>query len=231
MIGVNSAIYSPNGGSVGIGFAIPASLASGVIEQLMSTGTVERGYLGVHIQTLSGEIAENLGLDNANGALVTRVMEGSPASAAGIEAGDVITTFNGKELGSMRDLPKLVARAERGKEVPVVLWRDGSDLTVEVTVGVSDEGPQLAAASPQPESPADRQLGLVLEPITPETARELGMDEDATGVVVVEVDPGSNAAARESAGAISSAKSTRPGLTTQTIFVGRWTRPATATRS
>ena len=108
VIGINSAIFSPNGGSVGIGFAIPAAMASNVINQLKDTGTVQRGYLGVQIQSVSDDIADSLGLDKARGALVTQVIEGSPAEEAGFEAGDVILEFDHKDIPRMRELPKVV---------------------------------------------------------------------------------------------------------------------------
>ncbi len=124
VIGVNSAIYSPNGGSVGIGFAIPSSMASNVIAQLRDSGVVQRGFLGVQIQTVSEEISESLGLEKATGALVTQVNTDSPAEKAGLQAGDVILTYDGKEVRKMRDLPKLVARSKKETEVDIEIWRD-----------------------------------------------------------------------------------------------------------
>jgi serine protease Do len=193
VIGVNSAIFSPNGGSVGIGFAIPSSMAGNVIAQLEEDGTVERGYLGVHIQTVTEEIAESIGLDSAHGALVSQVMEDSPAERAGIEAGDVITGYDGDRVDEMRDLPKLVALTETGTDVEVKVWRSNSFRTLSVSIGSSDE-PKLATAPETPDSAGS--LGLELARVDSEKARQYGLDEETVGVVIIDVDPESAAAKR-----------------------------------
>src|SRR3712207_4792341 len=124
VIGINTAILSPTGASVGIGFAIPSSLAEPVIAQLRQFGEVRRGWLGVRVQSVTDEIAQSLGLDKARGALVAGLTPKSPAADAGIKSGDVILRFDGKEVQQMRSLPKLAAEAPIGKEVEVAIWRD-----------------------------------------------------------------------------------------------------------
>ena len=129
VIGINTAIFSPTGGSVGIGFAIPASAAEPVIRQLIDKGKVQRGWLGVHIQQVTGEIAENLGLKTPSGALVASLIENGPAADAGVKPGDVILTFDGKKVAKMRDLPKIVADTAVGKQVNIIVWRNNSEKT------------------------------------------------------------------------------------------------------
>ncbi len=143
VVGVNTAIFSPNGGSVGIGFAIPAAQAEPVIEQLRSTGHVERGWLGVQIQTVTEDIASRLGLDSALGALVAGVVPESPAERAGIRTGDVIVGINGNEIERVKDLIRLVAGARPEDEVHLELWRGGETLALDVVIGESKE--QIAA--------------------------------------------------------------------------------------
>ena len=191
VIGVNSAIYSPNGGSVGIGFSIPSSIASNVISQLEQSGSVERGYLGVHIQALDTEIADNLGLENDNGALVTQVMEDSPAEKAGIEAGDVILSFDGKELERMRDLPKFVALTPKGKRVKVNVWRNENRKTIKVEIG-GNETPKLARGEARDKE--HKALGLRLQPANGKGLEKYDLDEDTVGVIIVAVEPESPAA-------------------------------------
>ncbi|HKO06722.1 MAG TPA: Do family serine endopeptidase, partial [Alphaproteobacteria bacterium] len=125
VIGINSAIYSPNGGSVGIGFAIPSALAKPVVEQLKEHGSVERGWLGVQIQEVTPDVAESLGLKAPAGALVAKVTKDSPSEAAGLRQGDVITRFNGKDIKELRDLTRSVADTRPGTNAPITIWRDG----------------------------------------------------------------------------------------------------------
>ncbi|MCX7685039.1 MAG: DegQ family serine endoprotease [Acetobacteraceae bacterium] len=202
VIGVNTAIYSPTGGSIGIGFAIPSNLARNVVAQLREAGRVRRGWLGVNIQQVTEEIAESLGLrGGARGALVARAQEGGPAAAAGIQAGDVILRFNNQEVREMRALPRIVAETAVGARVPVVVWRNGRELTVEVTLGELPAEPQQAALSPAP--PAAPQtvdlagFGLKVSGISPELRERFGLRPEARGVVIVEVAPGSPAAERD----------------------------------
>ena len=198
VIGVNTLIFSPSGGSVGIGFATPASLASPIIEQLASHGHARRGWLGVRIQTVSEEIAENLGLAAASGALVASVTEGGPAEAANIMPGDVILRFDGVDVPTRRDLPRIVADTAVGKQVDVEVWRDGERLTIAVTIGELADEPATAAA-PTPETPQSAPAetpgqvavaGLVVAALTPELRARFNLDDDAAGLVVLEVDEG-----------------------------------------
>jgi serine protease Do len=191
VIGVNSAIYSPNGGSVGIGFAIPSSMAKNVISQLADSGVVERGYLGVHIQALTPEITENLGIDGDNGALITQIVEGSPADKSDLEAGDVIVSYDGQTLGKMRDLPRFVAMTTDGSNVDVKVWRNNSYKTVKVAIAANKE-PELASALPVEKSPIP--LGLKLATVDKNNRSTYGLDEEAVGVIIVNVEPDSNAA-------------------------------------
>jgi len=192
VIGVNSVIYSPNGYNVGIGFAIPAALAANVIAQLRERGVVQRGFLGVHIQAVSAEIADNLGLDKPAGALVTRVVDDSPAAAAGLQPGDVILVYDGDEVAAMRDLPKLVALTAQGARVELVVWRDDRRRTLRATIGQSEAD---AVAGAESES-AGRPLGLTVAAVDDEARAQYGLAADATGVVVTAVDAGGAAAGR-----------------------------------
>ena len=201
VIGINTAIYSPSGGSVGIGFSVPSNLARNVVLQLREFGETRRGWLGVRIQTVTDDLAESLGLDGASGALVASVADDSPAASAGVEPGDVILDFDGKTVETMRRLPRIVAETEIGKEVDVVLWRGGEEVQTKVTVGRLDEGELRAAAltppEPEPEPNDVREvpaLGLTLSALTDEVREEFEIDPEATGVMVVAVDGASAAA-------------------------------------
>ena len=204
VVGINTAIYSPSGGSIGIGFSIPSNLARGVAMQLAEGGRVRRGWLGVNIQQVTDEIAESLGLrGGTRGALIARAQEGAPAAAAGIRNGDVVLRFNNQEVRDMRGLPRIVADTPVGTQVPVVVWRDGAEVTVQVTLGELPPEPQLAAANPQTPAPqAGRPvdiagLGLRVAAITPELRERLRLRPDQRGVAVVEVAPNSPSAERE----------------------------------
>src|SRR5690348_15414160 len=149
VIGINTAIYSPNGGSVGIGFAIPSSLAKPVIEQIKEHGKVERGWLGVQIQEVTPEIAQSLGLPKPDGALVADVTKDSPAAKAGLKQGDVILGFNGHDIGKVRDLPLVVAETPVGEKAKVDVLRGGDKKTVDVAIGPMPENPQQVAQNDQ----------------------------------------------------------------------------------
>jgi serine protease Do len=188
VIGVNSAIYSPNGGSVGVGFAVPSNTVEMVVAELRDDGSVERGWLGVTIQQVSPEIAAAIGLDDPKGALVADVTEDGP-SAGKLETGDVILSFDGKPVASSRDLPKLVAAADPDSEVKIEVLRQGDPETVTMTLGQFD-GERTAAleTGDRDEGKASGQLGATLAPVTPAAREQLGLDEDATGVVITSLD-------------------------------------------
>jgi serine protease Do len=199
VIGINTAIYSPSGGSIGIGFAIPANMAKPVVDQLRDIGHVRRGWLGVNIQSVSDEIAESLGLDKPRGALIASVRDGGPAQAAGIQPGDVVLTFDGKEVTDMRRLPRIVAETPVEKTVKVTVWRKRKEHTFDVKVGELKEEEQQAAATPnKQQTPAEppgtvKALGLSLANLTPELRERFSLAEDSAGVVVVDVAPDSAA--------------------------------------
>ena len=191
VIGINSAIYSPSGGSVGIGFSIPSSGAQPIINQLIKYGEVKRGWLGVHIQAVTDEIAETLGMKKAMGALVASLIKGGPAENSGIKAGDVIIKFDGKRVPEMRKLPRIVAETEVDKPVKVIVWRDGKEVAVKVTIGRLDEDVVAAVeADGQPENTGDKMvepLGLTLAELNPALRERFKLDDEARGVVVTEV--------------------------------------------
>jgi serine protease Do len=192
VIGINSVIISPSGGSAGIGFAIASNLARNVIEQLRDYGRARRGWLGVRIQAVTDELAEGLRLDNATGALVASVTEEGPAEAAGIEQGDVILKFDGRDVTEMRKLPRMVAETGIGKAVDVVVWRKGEEVTLQVDLGELDKA-ELAAAT-LGEAPVESEvdlvepLGLKLAQLTPELRTQFELGEDLEGVVIIDVE-------------------------------------------
>jgi serine protease Do len=199
VIGINTAIFSPSGGSIGIGFAIPSALARPIIEQLRKSGKVERGWIGVRIQPVTDEIAESLGLDKAKGALVTDVDPNGPAAKAKLQAGDVILSFDGKPVDRTRQLPRMVAETPPEKTAKLTLWRDGKEASAEVKIGLLNPELLAAAAKPEKEKPSPPTvdaLGLSLARITPELRRDLELAEDAKGVVVIDVDEDAPAAQR-----------------------------------
>lgn len=194
VVGVNTAIYSPSGGSVGIGFAVPSNQVASVVTQLKDFGRARRGWLGVHIQTVTEEIAEGLGLDTPRGALVASVNQDSPAANGGVEQGDVILKFDGKAIERMRELAPTVAETEIGKKVEVVIWRKGEEKSLKVTLGELEEAEQVASApSATPEArqePAEMRieaLGITLAALTDELRARFDLDNSAAGVVVLEV--------------------------------------------
>jgi serine protease Do len=196
VIGVNSAIYSPTGGSVGIGFAIPINAARNVITQLRAGGIVTRGWLGVRIQQVTEELAESLGLDKGRGALIAGMDKDGPAQKAGLQNGDVVLTFDGKPVPDNRALPRMVADAQVGKTVNVEVLRRGQRRTLPVTVQrLADDDQKVASASPDsskqkqaPRGPTVTNLGMTLAPITGESRRRYRLDDRVQGVVVTEVD-------------------------------------------
>src|SRR6202012_333210 len=153
VIGVNTLIISPTGGSIGIGFAVPSKTVSGVVAQLRQYGELRRGWLGVRIQQVTDEIAESLSIKPARGALIAGVDDKGPAKPAGLEAGDVVVTFDGKEIKEMKDLPRAVADTAVGKAVDVVIIRKGKEETRKVTLGRLDDGEKAVEASLKSNSP------------------------------------------------------------------------------
>ena len=189
VIGINTAIFSQSGGSVGIGFAISSNLAKRVTKQLVEFGTTRRGWLGVFIQEVTSDIAETLGLEKSGGALVSSVNENSPADIAGLEPGDVILSFDGKKIERMRDLPRIVAETDIGTTVVVEIFRGGRLSTVEVTLGELEKAELVGLVGEQPEGDAQTldRLGFTVDDLDGELAAELGLDDTLTGVVVTEV--------------------------------------------
>ena len=198
VIGINTAIFSQTGGSVGIGFAISSNLAKRVTTQLAEYGTTRRGWLGVFIQEVTPDIAESLGLDEAMGALVSTVNESSPAEAAGLEPGDVIVRFDGKSIEKMRDLPRIVAETEIGATVDVDLIRNGSSMTVQVTLGELEKAELVGIVGEESQGEVEsfEKLGFSVDNLDAELAADLGLDPDMRGVVVTEVVDGGPAAAK-----------------------------------
>jgi serine protease Do len=193
VIGVNSAIYSPTGGSVGIGFAIPSNEVRHVVAQLKESGRVSRGMIGVRIQAVSPEIADSLDLPAARGALVSGVTEGGPAAAAGIQEGDVIVSFDGRPVQDDRTLPRIVAETEVGTRAEVEIVRNGQTRTLEVVVArlpddevaaANDNEPLLAG----PAAEDSTRLGLTLEALTPYARDQYNIDGDVEGVLVIDVE-------------------------------------------
>ena len=198
VIGINTAILSPTGGSIGIGFAIPSALAAPIIDQLRQFGETRRGWLGVRIQSVDDNIAETLGLGTARGALVAGVDEKGPSKIAGLEPGDVIVTFDGKPIKESRDLPRIVGQTAVGKTVDVVIVRKGKEQTMRVTLGRLDETdtkPAKAGEPAQPEQPVFKKvLGLDLVTMNDEMRKRFSIKDTVKGVLIAKVDPNSPAA-------------------------------------
>ena len=195
VIGINTAIFSQSGGSVGIGFAVSSRLAQPVIAQLREFGRTRRGWLGVFIQGVTEEIAESLGLENAEGALVSNITKDGPAEAAGLKKGDIILSFNNQKVANMRQLPRIVAGTPIGKAVPVVVWRDGKAVTVEAKIGELEAAEKAQLVPVSRSQPKDRaetgridSLGLDLSMITDPLREKYSIEEAAKGVVITDVD-------------------------------------------
>ncbi|MBC7102716.1 MAG: DegQ family serine endoprotease [Parvibaculum sp.] len=192
VVGVNSAIISPSGASVGIGFAVPTSTVKPVVEQIMKYGETRRGWIGVRIQSVTPEIAESINLGVARGALVAGVSPDGPASAAGIETGDIVLAFNGRTINAMRDLPRVVAETDIGSTVDVQLFRDGETLTRKIEVGrLEDEEEKVAQSAPrdEPVEKATVVLGLSLSALNDDLRARFGVPAETEGVLVTDVDP------------------------------------------
>jgi serine protease Do len=193
VIGVNTAIYSPSGGNVGIGFAVPAEQAEKIIAQLRDRGVVLRAWLGVHIQRVTPDLAESFGLDKSRGALVSKVEPDSPAENAGIVPGDIILGFDGNTVDRMKRLPRLVASATIGDKVGISIWRDGREITLYPVMQPTGNTSQIAAYSSQRDH-GPLNLGLLLSALDHDTRQRYGIGADAAGILVEQVKPGSPAA-------------------------------------
>ena len=208
VIGINNAIFSPTGGSVGIGFAIPAEDAAPIVRSLISGEEILRGYLGVQIQPITEDFADALGLPERRGEFIQSVQPGEPAERAGLQAGDVVVEVNSREVTPDQTLSYLVANIRPGTTVPVEIIRDGRRRTLNVTVGRRPSEEELAAQQFNPDEQApdapvqqgggvvEKALGLSTTPLTPRLATQLGLPSDTAGVVVTAVDPSSDAAAK-----------------------------------
>jgi serine protease Do len=195
VVGVNTAILSPNGGSIGIGFSMASNVVGKVIDQLKEFGETRRGWLGVRIQDVTPDVAEAMGLADAKGALVTDVPDG-PAKDAGIQSGDVITSFGTNEVSDAGDLTRRVADAPIGEAVPVIVLREGRTETLAVTLGRREdaEAKTMPASSAAPDAPKEMELlGLTLAPLDDDLRQRLGLDAGAEGLVVTKVDQASEA--------------------------------------
>ena len=198
VIGINTAIFSPTGGSIGIGFAIPSALAHTVVDQLKQFGITKRGWLGVRIQTVTDDIAENLSLPKAHGALVAGTTEGGPAEKAGVQPGDVIIGFDGKDVPDMRRLPRIVAETPINKETTLDVWRKGKDVQLKVKVGElkEDEAQAKGDDAPAPDAtPRETAsvLGLTLSALTPGLRDRFKLDPGTKGVIITQIAPNSPA--------------------------------------
>lgn len=200
VVGVNTAIFSPTGGSVGIGFSVPANEAKAVADQLIKFGETRRGWLGVKLQSMTPDVAEGLGMQKAHGALIADVTAGGPSEKAGLKAGDVITTFNGRVIDDSRVLRRVVAETEVGKEVPVTVLRDGKEQDIKVTLGRLEEGEKVVAAQDKqqtPDKPATAAtatvLGMSLSDMSDALRTKFKIGDKLKGVVVTDVEKGSDA--------------------------------------
>lgn len=205
VIGINTAIFSPTGASVGIGFSSPSNLAQSVIGDLQEFGRTRRGWLGVKIQTVTPEIAESLGLDKARGALVAEVVEDSPAEKAKVEPSDVILTFDGKPVDEMRQLPLIVSETDIDRKVKMTVWRGGKERTLNVLIGeLEEEDLSVASNSDRrsdsssngPKSKELADLGVTVAELTSAVRDQYELPDEITGLVIIDVDSSSDAAAK-----------------------------------
>lgn len=203
VIGINSAIFSPTGTNIGIGFAVPSNLAEPVITQLRTTGKISRGWLGVRIQPVTEEIAESIGLSRAKGALVLDITPKGPAAGSGIEPGDVIVAFDGKEVNESRSLPRIVAETPVGKRAEVTVEREGKERRFTIKLGELPDDEALANAE-HPATDEDgslavtgtKVLGMALKPLTRSLKQQFGISDGLSGLLVVGVSRNSEAAAK-----------------------------------
>lgn len=194
VIGINTAIVSPSGGSVGIGFAIPSNLAKPIVAELKQQGHIDRGWLGVAIQELTPDLTQGMGLPSDKGALVSSVQDNSPAAEAGIKSGDVVLDFGEHAITSPKDLSRVVAETPSGTSVPVKIWRKGSEQTVNVKIApmkedvASADGKGGGSKGGSAASDTAQELGATLAPVTDQTRQQFGLAEDAQGVVIADLE-------------------------------------------
>ena len=197
VIGVNTAIYSPTGGSVGVGFSVPSAIATNVVDQLREFGEIRRGWIGVRIREVSEELAEGLDLDAPKGALVEDVTKEGPAAEGGVEIGDVILSFDGKEIDEMRDLPKAVAETAAGDTVRMIVSRKGKTQTLKIKVGLLDSEGQAVTdedAEEKAEETGEIILGMTLSGLDRKQREAFEIKPDQEGVLITDVDSTSVAA-------------------------------------
>ncbi|RJG46578.1 DegQ family serine endoprotease [Mesorhizobium sp. DCY119] len=193
VVGINSAIYSPNGGSVGVGFAIPSDQAQSVVAKLIKSGSIEHGYIGVQIQPVTADVANAIGLDHPTGALIAHVSDDSPASAAGLKTGDIVTALGGRDIKDPKDLSRAVADVSPGTKEDLTVWRKGSSVNVPITVGQNGDEQKTASADSTPDQSSGRNsvpsLGLALTDITPQARQALNLSNGEQGALVARVNP------------------------------------------
>ena len=200
VIGINTAIISPSGGSIGIGFSIPADLAQSVISQLREFGETRRGWLGVRIQPVTDDISESIGMTGTQGALVAGVTNNGPADKSKIQPGDVILRFDGRPIVKMRDLPRIVADSPVGKAVDVIVMRNGEEKTIPVVLGRLEDGEKIAANERTGNEPdkntktPSKILGMELGDLSEQVRKQFKISDDVQGVVITQIDPNSSAA-------------------------------------
>jgi serine protease Do len=194
VIGVNSAIISPNGGSVGVGFSIPSNMVQPIVAQLKTNGKVERGWLGVQIQKVTPGIAQGLGLDKPRGALVDVITPDAPAAKAGLKQGDVILSYDGHDVASEHDLPRLVANTGPDKVVDMTVWRGDHEVPLKVTIGLLRDDQQQAASGEESGKSSEGAYGLAMSALNDQTRERFGIGDDVHGVLIVGVRDGGPAA-------------------------------------
>jgi serine protease Do len=199
VIGINTVIYSPSGGSIGIGFALPSALARPIIEQLRTAGKVERGWIGARVQPMTEDLAETVGLDKSRGAMIAAIDPGSPAAQAKLQPGDVILGYDGQPIERSRLLPRMIAATPPNKPVKLTFWRDGKEYEVEMKTAALDPNrpvpPPPEPEKPKPPATVDA-FGLKLAKITPELRKQFSLPDGTKGAVITEVPPNSAGAAQ-----------------------------------
>jgi serine protease Do len=197
VVGINTAIYSPNGGSVGVGFAIPSSEAKAIVAKLQKDGSIDHGFLGVQIQPVTQDVADAVGLTKAEGALVSAVTDDTPAAHAGVKTGDIVTSVGSESVKTPKDLSRLVADLSPGAKETLAVWRDGKTVDLNVTVGGNEDTQKQAAAQSSDDQGVTGQpsLGIGLADLTPDVRQQLNLPRSVAGAVVANVNPDKSAAA------------------------------------